>query len=93
MTRDRCRSCWRGTSRLCCWAAITGQRGRSLDLHGFLGLSQDVRPGYRDVSVRYRVDADAPREQPVELCDYAQRTSPVLDVLIQPVPVSVSLVD
>ncbi|MEX2540524.1 MAG: OsmC family protein [Trueperaceae bacterium] len=65
----------------------------NLDLHGFLGLSKDVRPGYQGVSVRYRVSADAPREQLVELCDYVQRTSPVLDILRNPVPVSVALVD
>ncbi|MEX2534456.1 MAG: OsmC family protein [Trueperaceae bacterium] len=65
----------------------------NLDLHGFLGLSKEVRPGYQQVSVRYRVDANASREQLVELCDYVQRTSPVLDILRQPVPVSVSLVD
>ena len=65
----------------------------NLDLHGFLGLSENVRPGYHNVSVRYRVDADAPREQIEELCSYVQRTSPVLDILRQPVPVKVSLVD
>ena len=65
----------------------------TLDLHGFLGLSNDVRPGYNNVSVNYRVDADAPREKLEELCDYVQRTSPVLDILRQPVPVKVSLVD
>ena len=64
-----------------------------LDLHGFLGLSEEVRPGYHNVAVRYRVDADAPREKLVELCDYVQRTSPVLDILRQPVPVEVSIVD
>lgn len=62
-----------------------------LDLQAFLGLSQDVRPGYENISVRYRVDADAPREKLEELCDYVQRTSPVLDMLRNPVPVKVSL--
>ncbi|HWO72737.1 MAG TPA: OsmC family protein, partial [Dehalococcoidia bacterium] len=27
-----------------------------LDLHGFLGLSDSVRPGYKGISVKYRVD-------------------------------------
>jgi uncharacterized OsmC-like protein len=62
-----------------------------LDLRAFLGLSDEVRPGYEGITVRYRVKADAPREKLVELCDYVQKTSPVLDILRSPVPVSVSL--
>lgn len=62
-----------------------------LDLHNFLGLSQDVRPGYEGIEVSYRVRSDAPREQLIELCDYVQRTSPVLDILANPVPVSISM--
>jgi len=62
-----------------------------LDLHAFLGLSKTVRPGYNGIRIRYRVDADAPREQLEELCDYVQSTSPVLDIVRNPVPVSVEL--
>lgn len=62
-----------------------------LDLHGFLGLSEDVRPGYQNINVSYTVDADATEEQIVELCNYTQKTSPVLDILRNPVPVTVSL--
>ena len=62
-----------------------------LDLHGFLGLSDDVRAGYKNIQVNYRVKADAPREKIEELCDYVQKTSPVVDVLTNPVPVNVEL--
>lgn len=62
-----------------------------LDLHGFLGLSDTVRPGYSGIRVRYRVDADAPRDELIELCNYVQQTSPVLDIVRNPVPVSVEL--
>lgn len=62
-----------------------------LDLHAFLGLSDDVRPGYKNIELTYRVESDAPREKVVELCEYVQKTSPVLDVLRNPVPVSVKL--
>jgi uncharacterized OsmC-like protein len=64
-----------------------------LDLHGFLGLSDEVRAGYDNIEIKYRVKADAPREKLVELCNYVQRTSPVLDIVRNPVPVKVSLVD
>ena len=62
-----------------------------LDLRPFLGLSDTLRPGYERITVRYRVDADAPREQLEELCAYVQRTSPVMDVLTNPTPVTVQL--
>jgi len=64
-----------------------------LDLHGFLGLSDEVRPGYQGVKVIYRAKTDAPREKVEALCEYVQRTSPVLDILRNPVPVSVTLAD
>jgi uncharacterized OsmC-like protein len=63
-----------------------------IDLLGFLGLSEQVRPGYGNIAVRYRVQANAPREKLEELCDYVQRTSPVLDIIRNPVPVTVELV-
>lgn len=62
----------------------------SLDLHGFLGLSDDVRPGYDDVRFTYRVDCDASPETVEELCAHVQRTSPVLDMLRNGVPVTVA---
>jgi uncharacterized OsmC-like protein len=62
-----------------------------IDLLGFLGLSDEVRPGYGSIAVKYRVQADAPREKLEELCEYVQRTSPVLDMIRNPVPVTVEL--
>lgn len=64
-----------------------------LDLHAFLGLAdpEESRPGYQNIDVRYRVKADAPREELVELCEYVQKTSPVMDALRNPVTVSVSM--
>ena len=64
-----------------------------LDLHGFLGLSEQMRPGYQNIRVSYRVKSPAPREQLEALCTYVQKTSPVLDIIRNPVPVSVTLAD
>jgi len=61
-----------------------------LDLRPFLGLGDGEPAGYDEIRVRYRVDADAPKERIDELCAHVQRTSPVLDVISRPVPVSVS---
>jgi len=64
-----------------------------LDLHAFLGLSDKTRPGYEGIRLTYRVKSDAPREKIVELCNYVQKTSPVFDIISNPVPVTVSLMD
>lgn len=62
-----------------------------LDLRGFLGIDGNTRAGYNNVRVTYRVKADAPRDKLVELCEYVQATSPVLDILRNPVDVSVRM--
>jgi uncharacterized OsmC-like protein len=64
-----------------------------LDLHAFLGLSDQVRPGYKSIRLSYRVKSDAPREKLEALCEYVQKTSPVLDIIRNPVPVSIDLRD
>jgi uncharacterized OsmC-like protein len=63
-----------------------------LDLHAFLGLSETTRPGFERIAFTATVKADATRAQLEELCEYVQRTSPVLDVIRNPVPVSIKLV-
>lgn len=62
-----------------------------IDLHGFLGLADEVRPGYEKINVTYRVEADAPRQKLEELCEYVQETSPVVDIVRNPVPLSIEL--
>lgn len=60
-----------------------------LNLHSFLGLSETMRPGYSNIEVKVNMDSDAPREKIEELCEYVQRTSPVLDCLRNPVPIDI----
>lgn len=62
-----------------------------LDLHGFLGLSENVRAGFERITFTTKVKAKASRSQLEELCTYVQRTSPVLDILRNPVPVTIEL--
>lgn len=64
----------------------------NIDLHCFLGLSEETRPGYENISMKVNIKADASVEQLEELCAYAQKTSPVLDMIRNPVPVTVELV-
>ena len=63
----------------------------SLDLHGFLGLSESVRNGYESIRVTFKIKADAPEETLKELVELAQKRSPVFDIITNPVPVSVEL--
>lgn len=62
-----------------------------IDLHGLLGLDEDVRPGYQNITVTFKVDADAPREAVEELIELAQRHSPVFNSINRPSPVTVTL--
>ncbi|HXF56929.1 MAG TPA: OsmC family protein [Actinomycetota bacterium] len=63
-----------------------------LDLRRFVGIEEGPRAGFTEIRVKGRVRArNATREQLEELCRYVQATSPVGDVLQNPVPVRVSL--
>jgi uncharacterized OsmC-like protein len=62
-----------------------------LDLRGFLGLSPDVKVGYENIRVYFKIDADVSEEQKEELLEMAQKYSPVFNTVTQPTPVSVSL--
>lgn len=63
----------------------------NLDLRGFLGLSDEVRNGYEEIRVTFRIKADAPPETLQELCELAQQRSPVFDIITRPTPVTVQL--
>ncbi len=65
----------------------------NIDLHGFLALSDSIRPGYENIKVVYKVSADAPKEKLEELCNHVQKTSPVLDIIRNPVPVSIEMIN
>ncbi len=60
-----------------------------LDLRGFLGLSQNVRPGYEGIHIECRMDCDASAEKIEELWAHVKNTSPLLDIITRPVPVTI----
>jgi uncharacterized OsmC-like protein len=62
-----------------------------VDLHGFLGLSNEVRPGFQDVRVKVDLRSDAPREDIENLLKESQKRSPILDSLRNRIPVEVEL--
>ena len=63
----------------------------NLDLRGFLGISDSIRPGYQKITATCRIDCDAPREKLEELCKYVRRTSPVRDILGNAEPLEILL--
>lgn len=63
-----------------------------LDLHRFLGLG-GPRAGFSAIRAKSWVrSSNATKEQLDELCQYVQDTSPVRDILANPIPVSTDLV-
>jgi uncharacterized OsmC-like protein len=52
-----------------------------IDLLGILGLSDEVRNGYRQIRVRFEVEGDASREELVALVQRSRNRSAVYDVL------------
>ena len=71
--------------------AVESRFEGDLDLRGFLGMNEDVRNGYQNIRVTFKIKADAPEEKLKELCELAQKRSPVFDVVTNGVPVKVQL--
>jgi uncharacterized OsmC-like protein len=62
-----------------------------IDLRGFLGISEDVPVGYRNIRVFFKIDADLSDEEKEELIKMAQKYSPVFNTITKSAPVSVHL--
>ncbi len=62
-----------------------------IDLRGILGISDEVRNGYRKMSIRFEIDGEAPSEKLQQILEQARARSAVFDVLTNGVPVSVSM--
>ena len=61
-----------------------------LDLHGFLGLDGDVRPGFGQIRVAVKVAGSFDDDQLAELATLT-RYSPVRDIVTNPVPVAIDV--
>lgn len=62
-----------------------------IDLQGFLGLSEKVPVGYRQIRVFFKVEADISQAQKAELVKMAQKYSPVFNTITKSAPVAVQL--
>ncbi|SOB75424.1 Uncharacterized OsmC-related protein [Marinobacter sp. LV10R510-11A] len=63
-----------------------------LDLRGFLGISQDVRPGYGSIRCVAHVDTDASEKELAELRRRVEATSPLVDNITNAVNLEIELV-
>ena len=87
------------TSALVYHAAAKGIRLREvesrvegkIDLRGFLGLDDNIRRGYQNIQIKFRIKADVPDEQLEELVQLGPTYSPVFDTITRGVNVDVSL--
>lgn len=62
--------------------------GGDLDLRGFFGLEESVRPGFEGIDVRVSVAGPDPRERYEDLIAAVEEHCPVLDNLTHGVPVT-----
>ncbi|USZ70940.1 OsmC family protein [Natronosalvus halobius] len=63
-----------------------------VDLRGFLGIDEAVRPGYEGITCTAYVDADASAAELAELRERVEATSPLIDSITNEVPVETDLV-
>jgi len=61
------------------------------DLQGFLGKSEEVPVGYKNIGVYFKIDADVSEDQKKKLVMMAQKYSPVFNSIAKPVSVVVQL--
>jgi len=61
------------------------------DLLGILGLSNEVRNGYNQIRVNFRIKGDAPEEKLREIVMQSRDRSAVYDVITNGVPVAISV--
>ncbi len=71
--------------------AVESRLEGDIDLRGFLGLSPDVKVGYENIRVYFRIDADISMDKKKELIEMAKKYSPVYNTIANPVNVSVEL--
>ena len=70
---------------------VTATIEGDMNVLGILGADPDIRNGYRDIRVRFEVDADATPEEIKALVAQSQKRSAVFDVITNPTNVVVDV--
>jgi uncharacterized OsmC-like protein len=63
-----------------------------MDIRGILGMDSDVRNGYDNIKVTFKIDADASKQEIEAVVAQSQKRSAVYDVITNPVNVTVEVV-
>ena len=61
----------------------------SMDIQGILGIDSDVRNGYDDIKVTFKIDADASKKEIEAIVAQSQKRSAVYDIITNPTNVTV----
>ncbi len=61
------------------------------DIRGILGVDSDVRNGFNDIKVTFKIDADASEQEIEALVAQSQKRSAVFDALTNPTDVTVEV--
>ena len=72
--------------------SVESQLEGKMDIRGILGIDSDVRNGYDDIKVTFKIDADASKPDIEALVAQSQKRSAVYDVITNPVNVTVQVV-
>jgi len=72
--------------------SVESQLEGKMDIRGILGIDTDVRNGYDDIKVKFKIDADAPKKDIEAIVAQSQKRSAVYDVITNPVNVTVEVV-
>src|SRR5262252_5717370 len=69
--------------------SVTATLEGDMDIQGILGIDGDVRNGFSGIKVKYKIDADAKREDIEALVAQSQKRSAVYDIVTNPTNVTV----
>ena len=72
--------------------SVESQLEGKMDIRGILGMDSEVRNGYDDVKVTFKIDADATKDEIEAIVAQSQKRSAVYDVITNPVNVTVQVV-
>lgn len=71
--------------------SVTATVAGDMDIQGILGIDREVRNGFEGITVRYEIDADAPRSEIEAIVAQSQKRSAVFDVVTNPTNVVVDV--
>lgn len=71
--------------------SVTATIEAGMDVRGILGADSDVRNGFSDIRVTYKIDAEASADEIKALVAQSQKRSAVFDIITNPTNVNVEV--